>query len=249
MMPPAHIYPQVADLPFVTTTQMIEVDRRMIEDIGISLLQMMENAGLQLANVARDVFLGGTAKDKRIAVLAGTGGNAGGAIVAARRLTMWGAQCDIGLGKTAGDLAAVPSAQFDILRTITTINPISPTDLGNGYDLILDGLIGYSLKGNPYGKVADYIQSANAVSSPVLSLDVPSGFDGATGKVRLPCVNADATLTLALPKLGMTRGEHVNNVGRLFCADISCPPQVFENLNLDRPYETPFTTSPVVEVL
>lgn len=70
-MPPAHIYPQVADLPFVTTTQMIEVDRRMIEDIGISLFQMMENAGLQLANVARDVFLDGTAKDKRIAVLAG----------------------------------------------------------------------------------------------------------------------------------------------------------------------------------
>lgn len=248
-MTPTTIYPQISDLPSVTTAQMIEVDRRMIEDIGISLFQMMENAGLQLANVARDLFLDGTLTGKRIAVLAGTGGNGGGALVAARRLTSWGAQCCIGLGKSPDDLSPVPRKQFDILNNIADIKLISPKELGLGFDLILDGLIGYSLNGNPYGKIADYILDANDVTSPVLSLDVPSGFDGATGKVRAPCITADATLTLALPKLGMMRGKHENQIGRLFCADISCPPLVFDNLNLDRTYKAPFTISPVIEAL
>lgn len=248
-MTPANIYPKISGLPSVATAQMIEVDRRMIEDIGISLFQMMENAGLQLANVARDLFLDGNLAGKRIAVLAGTGGNGGGALVAARRLTNWGAECCIGLGKSPDDLNPVPRKQFDILNNIADIRLISPAELGSGFDLILDGLIGYSLNGNPYGKIADYIHNANDVTSPVLSLDVPSGFDGATGTVRSPCIIADATLTLALPKLGMMHGKHEKHIGRLLCADISCPQFVFENLNLDRTYNTPFTNSSVIEAL
>ena len=39
--------------------QMIEVDRAMIEDYGIELIQMMENAGRNLAHLARERFLDG----------------------------------------------------------------------------------------------------------------------------------------------------------------------------------------------
>ncbi len=70
----APIYPQISGLPSGTAAQMIEIDHQMIEGIGINLFQMMENTGLQLANVARDMFLGGNLTGKRIAVLAGTGG-------------------------------------------------------------------------------------------------------------------------------------------------------------------------------
>ena len=41
------------DLPYLTTAQMREVDRAMIEDYGIELIQMMENAGHALAHLAR----------------------------------------------------------------------------------------------------------------------------------------------------------------------------------------------------
>lgn len=58
-------------LTAVTTDQMIEVDRRMIEDVRLSFFQMMENTGLQIANVARDLFLNGSVAGKRVAVLAG----------------------------------------------------------------------------------------------------------------------------------------------------------------------------------
>ena len=65
-------------VPRLTTEQMVEVDRAMIEDFGIDLPRMMENAGRNLAHLARERFLDGDADGKRIAVLAGSGGNGGG---------------------------------------------------------------------------------------------------------------------------------------------------------------------------
>lgn len=228
---------------------MIEVDRRMTVDIGISLFQMMENAGLQLANAARELFLDGDVAGKRVAVLAGTGGNGGGAIVAARRLANWGATCDIGLSRIDGDLSEVPQAQLDILRKIAPVTPIDPVALNADYDLIIDGLIGYSLSGSPRGRTAEFIKAANTTKTPVLSLDVPSGFDGATGEARKPCIVANATMTIALPKLGMTCEKRSKNVGRLLCADISCPSAVFENLGLSTIYNSPFSVRPLVELI
>ncbi len=55
--------------PFITTDQMREVDRAMIEDFGISLVQMMENAGRNLAQLARQRFLDGDPRGRRILVL------------------------------------------------------------------------------------------------------------------------------------------------------------------------------------
>jgi len=42
------VFPQV-DLPDLTTEQMREVDRRMIDEFAIQLVQMMENSGSHLA--------------------------------------------------------------------------------------------------------------------------------------------------------------------------------------------------------
>jgi hypothetical protein len=52
--------------------QMAEVDRLMIEEYGILLVQMMENAGRNLAELARRV-LNGRLTDRKIVVLCGAG--------------------------------------------------------------------------------------------------------------------------------------------------------------------------------
>ena len=72
-------------VPELTTKQMIEVDRAMIEDYGITLLQMMENAGRGLAMLSRH-YLADDLTGKQVMVLAGSGGNGGGAMVAALSL-------------------------------------------------------------------------------------------------------------------------------------------------------------------
>ena len=72
------MFPSVdeAAVPFLTTKQMVEVDRAIVEDFHILLIQMMENAGRNLAQIARLRFLSGDPRGKRVAVLAGVGGNA-----------------------------------------------------------------------------------------------------------------------------------------------------------------------------
>lgn len=80
-------------VPSLTTEQMIEVDRAMMQDMHIELIQMMENAGRTLAHLARARFFDSDPRGKKVAVLAGTGGNGGGALVCARRLHTWGLMC------------------------------------------------------------------------------------------------------------------------------------------------------------
>ena len=88
-------------IPYVTSDQMREVDRLMIEEYGILLMQMMENAGRQLAHLARQRFMDGDPVGKTVLVLAGAGGNGGGGLVAARRLHSWGAHVIVYLPRPA----------------------------------------------------------------------------------------------------------------------------------------------------
>ena len=104
-------------IPTVTVEQMREVDRLMIEEMEISLLQMMENAGRALAVQARQL-LGGNARGQRIVVLAGRGGNGGGGLAAARRLFIWGADVSVVLGQEAEAMQGVPAQQLAILERI-----------------------------------------------------------------------------------------------------------------------------------
>ena len=71
-------------VPAVTTEQMIEIDRIAIEETGPNLYQMMENAGRNLALTIIDKIA--EISNPSIVILAGTGGNGGGGICAARHL-------------------------------------------------------------------------------------------------------------------------------------------------------------------
>lgn len=225
-------------VPNITTEQMIEVDRAMIEDVGIKLEQMMENAGLNLARLARERFLGGTPVGKKVVILAGTGGNGGGAMVCARRLHNWGAKVEVYLTKSPTALTPVPRWQHDIL--VNKKVPIFDDRLPEAqeWDLVIDGVIGYSLSGNPRGRAGELIHCANALSTSVLSLDTPTGISLTTGKVYEPVVKATATMTLALPKHGLVTAETKDLVGELYLADISVPPELYAipSLGLDVGY-------------
>ena len=82
-------------VPSVSAEQMREVDRLMVEEYRIELVQMMESAGRGLAQLARSRFLRGDPRGSMVAVLCGTGGNGGGGLVCARRLHGWGARAHV----------------------------------------------------------------------------------------------------------------------------------------------------------
>src|SRR5215831_6900242 len=116
----------------------------MMEDMRIELIQMMENAGRSLAQLARVRFFAGDPRGKNVVVLAGTGGNGGGALVCARRLHNWGAQVQVFVSHATKDFTPVPAHQLDILQRMRV--PVADADAITQVQrpaLIVDGLIGY----------------------------------------------------------------------------------------------------------
>ncbi len=216
-------------IPYLSLEEMIEVDRLMVDHFGIKLVQMMENAGRHLAELARDRFLERDPRGKKVLILAGSGGNGGGAMASARNLHNWGAQVNLFLTKPADQLTGTISHQAQINQKQGII-PDSSDLPPDSYrpDLIIDGIIGYSLKGAPRGRAADLIEWANAQDRPILALDLPSGLHASTGEVFPPAIKASATMTLALPKKGL-KTPAVPVVGELYLADIGVPPELYSH--------------------
>lgn len=237
------------NVPYVSTEQMVEVDRAMIEDYRIDLIQMMENAGRNLAHLARERFLNGDPRDKKIIVLAGSGGNGGGALVCGRRLHNYGADVQVFLTKPDVAFTVVPGHQLAILRRMGV--PVALAEAVGGGEtavLIIDGIIGYSLQGQPRGSAAHLIHWANQQKAPILALDTPSGLDTTTGTVYELAIRATATMTLALPKTGLVTSQAMPYVGELYLADISVPPALYASPALQLAVDPIFATSDIVRI-
>jgi len=219
-------------VPAVTETQMREVDRIAVEETGPNLFQMMENAGRNLA-LAAIGMLGDDWREARVLVLAGSGGNGGGSICAARHLA--NRDVDVRLCLAAPDrLSEVPSFQLKVFQETAGRLVESDPAIFDGVDLVVDALIGYSLRSAPKGITADLIRLANESAVSILSLDVPSGVDATTGETPGVAVKPRRTMTLALPKTGLQPSD----TGDVILADIGIPAGVYRRMGLD--YESPF---------
>jgi NAD(P)H-hydrate epimerase len=219
---------------WLTADQMREVDRLTIDRFGVDLTRMMENAGHSLAELAISL-----ARPSSVVVLAGGGGNGGGGLVAARHLANRGVAVEVVLA-SPDQMTPVPAAQLAILTRMGVAVVDEPQAAG----AIIDALVGYSLRGRPEGRVAELVSWANAAEGTTISLDVPTGLDATTGRAEGVCVRADATLTLAMPKAGLRTAPEV---GDLFLADISVPPEVYLELGFPR-RASPFGSSSTVQV-
>ncbi len=228
-------------VPAVSAGQMQEIDRIAMEQTGPNLFQMMENAGRNLAELTIKL-LGDHWNKARILVIAGTGGNSGGGICAARHLSNRNAQVNLCLTNASG-LAEVTAFQRKVFHS-TFGHEIGTYQLNDdSYDFVIDALIGYSLKGPPTGITLELIQWANQAGAPILSLDLPSGIDANDGSALGEFIHSGWTMTLALPKLGLLKGK----TGHLFLADIGIPVSVYRKLGLN--YASPFEDSYIVPLI
>jgi NAD(P)H-hydrate epimerase len=224
--------PAVAGIPSVTAAQMAEVDRVAVDELGISIEMLMENAARQVALACRAVL--GSVEGRRIVCLAGTGNNGGDALAAARRLHAWGADVRCVLASAPDALhGELNKRQHDILGRIGV--PVASADAAHleGADLLVDGLLGYSVKGAPRGNVELLIREADRSRVPIVAVDLPSGLDPDSGQPLGIAIRASVTVTLALPKVGLVRTASRSLVGELLLADIGIPPVAYERFGID----------------
>ncbi len=231
---------QGIEIPGVSAEQMRTIDRIAVEETGPNLFQMMENAGRSLALLAMEAA-GSHWQGKRYLILAGKGGNGGGGICAARHLLNRGLNVTVCL--SSEDLQKVPLFQFQTyVKSGGNVRPFEQVHRQQ-YDVIIDGLIGYGLKSAPKNAAKQMIEWANRQDAMKISLDIPSGVNATTGKTRGVFFFSDKTLTLALPKTGLS----TRNAGRIFLADLGIPETVYRRLGLN--YQNPFARTFTVELV
>lgn len=214
-------------VPYVSEDQMREIDRIAVEEYGLGILQMMENAGRNLALTAMEMVPNSRSS---ITILAGSGGNGGGGICCARHLHNHGYNINLFLTKNPADLNGSANSQLNILKH----TGYQPSDNSTAEetvrtaDLVIDALIGYSLKGSLLGQTSEFVAITNKHAKKTLSLDMPTGIDSTTGDTPGLFVETDLTLTLAMPKPGLLNPS----AGDIYLADIGIPPEVYRSLGI-----------------
>ncbi|NQT98246.1 MAG: NAD(P)H-hydrate epimerase [Candidatus Marinimicrobia bacterium] len=237
----------------ITTEQMRVVDRLMIEEYFITLPQMMENAGRHLADLAWHMVNTNSQPKppSKILVVCGTGNNGGGGMVAARYLSNWGCEVSIYLAGKMNRLKSTPAKQWATVKRLP-LSVIATEDAGltdrlNDAELIIDAILGYGVSGNPRGLAGSAINAIFASNrSRILALDAPSGLDTTSGIAGKPTVKASATITLALPKIGLIQSSARKYVGDLYVADIGVPPALYQKMNIE--YPLLFNNQPIIRV-
>jgi len=197
---------------------MAKVDEEAVAN-GLSITQMMEYAGLNIARFAK--------KAERIIVLVGKGHNGGDGLAAARHLINWGHKVEILFAIPPEELKEASVVHYKLLKKMNADMKEWDNQEFKDVDLIIDALLGYNIDGDPRGKYAELIDAANRSGKHIQSIDIPSGLDASTGEAYSPCIKAHQTLTLALPKTGLTKKDARPYVGEISVADLGIPDFIY----------------------
>jgi ADP-dependent NAD(P)H-hydrate dehydratase / NAD(P)H-hydrate epimerase len=191
--------------PIYSTSAIREIEARS------RTANLMERAGEAAAEFARGLC-GDT--DKSILVLAGPGNNGGDAIEAATHLKRWFFRVSVVFAGERAKLSADATAALAKWETAggTLLEAIPEK---SRFDLILDGLFGIGLKRPLEGRYADLVDRLNALRTPVLALDIPSGIDADTGAVMGRAVRAHHTITFIAYKPGQLTLDGPDHCGTL----------------------------------
>ena len=215
--------------------QMREIDKKSIEEFGISELVLMENAGRKTAEAVCHVIE--AISKKSICILAGSGNNGGDALVAARYLSNLGARIKIFLIGNKAHRTESLIVQMKTLRGMGIELQSLETDRAwerlqvtlRFSDVIVDGILGTGFSGQLRPSVLRLVRLVNSTNKPVISIDLPSGVEADSGQVGETAINATCTVALGLPKFGHYICPGASYVGELLIDDIGIPSQLLIN--------------------
>jgi NAD(P)H-hydrate epimerase len=203
-------------MKIVTAAEMREIDRLTTERCGVPSLTLMENAGTAVAEFAQKHF-----DFTSVCVVCGKGNNGGDGFVAARKLKEAGKQVSvIILAQSANDLRGDAAEMFKRLK-FKALWVSKEADFNADAVLkslqtgvVVDAILGTGFKPPLKGIAAKAIAVINALSSPVLAVDLPSGYDADEWWNSDGHCKADAVVTFTAPKQAhvfapMTRGPMV----------------------------------------
>ncbi|MHA1212148.1 MAG: NAD(P)H-hydrate dehydratase [Candidatus Heimdallarchaeota archaeon] len=186
----------------VTTAEGIRIIDRNCEELGIAVIQLMENAGAAAAKIILAKYPEATS----VAVCCGAGNNGGDGFVVARHLAAANRKVKVFLfGNEVKIRSEAANRNYQILKqmehSIEITQIADSTNLAKyknkiyDVDLLVDSLLGIGLTTEPHEPIKSAIKVINAAKLPVVSIDMPSGLFSDVPKKQKIMIQADTIIT------------------------------------------------------
>jgi NAD(P)H-hydrate epimerase len=209
------------------------LDRRAIDDYGMTGLVLMENAGRGATDLLCRLGI-----DTGVVLCCGKGNNAGDGFVIARHLDLRGFTAHVLLWTDPKELTGDAAENFRILTKSDVPINVVPDKMGPAEiapileraDWIVDALLGTGAHGEPRPPFDEAIRLMNTADTPIFAVDLPSGLDCETGIPAKTTVQATHTCTFATIKSGFLQTQAKPYLGELHVADIGTPRRLLEEM-------------------
>lgn len=212
----------------VSGEEMKLIDKYCIENLGIPGIVLMENAALKvLKNIEMNKY-------NTFVIVCGVGNNGGDGLALGRHLMVQGKKVrffilgnmDRGSNDFSVNYNIIKNINGDIVHIDSDKKLSLFKDSIIDSDIIIDSIFGTGLTRNVEGIFKDVILSINKSGKYVISIDIPSGLDGNTGKILGICVKASKTITFQLLKRGLAGMEKF--AGEIIVEPIGIPDMVID---------------------
>ena len=219
--------------PILSRMQLRRYDEEAVRH-GIPSIVLMENAARGAAEILdRDILAHrGGLRGKCIHILVGPGNNGGDGLALARHVLARGAKPFVhvavdpttiqGTAQTMLDAWTAFGGSVRLLGSRPSFGDDPTVD-----DIVVDALVGTGLQRDLEGRVREAAALVDSHPGLRIALDLPSGLDADTGRVRGFAPHVDHTLTFAALKTGLLTGEGVLHAGRVHLVDLGVPKSLF----------------------
>jgi NAD(P)H-hydrate epimerase len=224
-------------IPQLSREQVREVDRRAIEDYGMSGLMLMENAGRGTADVLCSL-LNQQERAGHVLIVCGKGNNGGDGFVIARHLDLRGIDVRVTVLADPGELRGDAAANYKIIELARLLIKVFSKSIDRdkfetqvrGAAWLVDAILGTGASGEPKSPYSEAIDLMNASGIPILAVDLPSGLDCDTGVPARHTIRATHTCTFVAAKPGFFAPGAADYVGKLHVVDIGVPRRLLDEM-------------------
>ena len=217
---------QALPFPLYRATQVRELDRITIADMGVSGVCLMERAGSAAFHLLQTKW----EEAKRIIVICGIGNNGGDGYVLARLAFLAGYDVTVlqlgDIKKLKGDAKIVYEAMTEVGLSVQVFAEKKLSVV----DVVVDALFGTGLDREVKGEWRQVIEGINRCKCPVMSLDIPSGLHADTGNVMGAAVHAQATISFIGLKQGLFTAEGPEYCGEICFDDLKVPLEIYKQI-------------------
>ena len=216
-------------IELLTSTQMADLDRQTIEQVGIPGMVLMENAADGCARAIVDRWPEHVGRG--VVIVAGPGNNGGDGHVIARKLANRGIAAQVLLlsdpdrvrGDARTNLDLLPAFGVPVIPLLDEVAVRGASTHLAHAGVVVDALFGTGLERPVGGRFAAMVELVNGAGRPVMAVDIPSGVNASTGELLGCAVRADLTVTFCRPKRGHFLYPGAARCGEVEVVDIGVP--------------------------